>query len=444
MVRVRFAPSPTGDLHIGGARTALFNWLFARHEGGVFILRIEDTDAARNTPQARAAIFEGLQWLGLHWDEGPMPDGTERGGRGPYSQAKRIDIHQRYIETLLRSGHAYQDPKDGGIRFRLPKNEDGVVPDLVCGSVKVDLSKQPDITIRRADGKPTFHVVNVIDDIEMGITHVIRGEDHLTNTAKHIAIFQALGAEPPKYAHIPLILNPDGSKMSKSQDGAKVADYIAKGYQPEAVKNYLCLLGWSPKDNREIMPIGDVVDIFELSQINRANARFDINKLFWINGVYYSKLPLDQLEEIAKPVLERAGVLPPDVDRDYFRAALSIVHEKTKLAGELPEWMSFFFTEDFPVDPKAKEKYLDAQGIMLLRHLRQALAEAKNFQAAELDALYQKNAEILGIKSGALVHPTRVAVSGRTVGPSLYHTLEVLGRSRVLQRIDRSLAQSAA
>jgi glutamyl/glutaminyl-tRNA synthetase len=267
-IRVRFAPSPTGYLHIGGARTALFNWLFARHHGGKLVLRIEDTDKTRHVEEATAAIYDGLKWLGLNWDEGPHIGGDF----GPYLQSERTELYERYLRKLQDAGHIFED--QGALRFRSPR-EHVVVDDLVCGKIDFDLTNpgtHPDMTIRRPDGSWIFHFVNVIDDLEMKISHVIRGEDHLSNTPKHIEIFRALGATPPQYAHIPLILNRDGSKMSKRDEGARVEYYIRRGYLPEAVRNYLCLLGWSPKDNREKLDVDEIIRIFDLKNIGRSSA----------------------------------------------------------------------------------------------------------------------------------------------------------------------------
>jgi len=442
-VRTRFAPSPTGLLHIGGARTALFNWLHARHTGGKFILRIEDTDAARNTPEARARIFDGMDWLGFDYDEGPLKDGGQKGDRGPYNQSERRDIHDAAIEKLLSSGHAYEGD-DGAIRFKLPK-EERTVNDLICGDVTFDLSPLADLTIRRKDGSPTFHLVNVVDDLEMGITDVIRGEDHLSNTPKHLAIIEALGATPPKYAHIPLILNTNGSKMSKRDQGASVGEYVDLGYLPEAVVNYLCLLGWSPKDNREIMPIEEVIAMFRLSDINRGNARFDLDKLFWMNGVYFSQKSVEEVEPMAADILTRAGILPADgkYDREYFRAALGIVIEKIKLAGELPEWMDFFFQDDFGYDEKAARKHFTEQGFENLRAIKVELAGLADFSPEAIEAQFKALAARTEQKVAAFVHPVRLAISGKPVGPSLYHMIEVMGRDRVISRIDRALEQEA-
>ena len=433
-IRVRFAPSPTGYLHIGGARTALFNWLFARHHGGKLVLRIEDTDRTRNTEEAAAAIYEGLQWLGLDWDEGPHVGGDF----GPYLQSQRTDIYERYLKQLQDGGHIFEDA--GALRFRSPR-EHVVVNDLVCGKIDFDLTNpgtHPDMTIRRPDGSWIFHFVNVIDDIEMKISHVIRGEDHLSNTPKHIELYRALGARPPYFAHIPLILNRDGSKMSKRDEGARVAAYIEQGYAPEAVRNYLCLLGWSPKDNREKIDIDEVVKLFELEKINRRNAAFDLDKCFWLNGQYIAQMSLDRFIELARPFLKKADIEVSD--RDYLRAVLAIVKEKIKLLSDVPEWTRYFFTEQYEFDPAAVEKVFGkpeaAERLVALRH---EFAKIENWTVEKIESTLKTLAQKLGCKTGDLVHPARVGVSGRSVGPSLYHMLEVMGKERVLARFDRAI-----
>jgi len=432
-IRVRFAPSPTGYLHIGGARTALFNWLFTRHHGGTFVLRIEDTDLKRNTEEAAAAIYEGLQWLGLNWDEGPHVGGKF----GPYFQSERTEIYERHLKKLQDDGHIFED--QGALRFRSSR-EHVVVDDLVCGKIDFDLTNpgtHPDMTVRRPDGSWIFHFVNVIDDIEMKISHVIRGEDHLSNTPKHIELYRALGARPPRFAHIPLILNHDGSKMSKRDEGARVAAYIEQGYVPEAVRNYLCLLGWSPKDNREKIEIEEVVKLFELEKINRRNAAFDRDKCFWLNGQYIAQMSLDRFTELARPFLDKAEI---DIaDEKYLCAVLAIVKEKIKLLSELPEWTSYFFTEDYEFDPAAAEKVFGkSEAATRLSALREEFRKIDNWNAGPIESILKALAQKLDCKAGDLVHPARVAVSGRSVGPSLYHMLEVMGKERVLTRFERA------
>jgi glutamyl-tRNA synthetase len=438
-IRVRFAPSPTGYLHIGGARTALFNWLFARHHGGKLVLRIEDTDRTRNTEEAAAAIYEGLQWLGLDWDEGPHVGGDF----GPYLQSQRTDIYERYLKQLQDGGHIFEDA--GALRFRSPR-EHVIVNDLVCGKIDFDLTNpgtHPDMTIRRPDGSWIFHFVNVIDDIEMKISHVIRGEDHLSNTPKHIELYRALGATTPHFAHIPLILNRDGSKMSKRDEGARVATYMEQGYAPEAVRNYLCLLGWSPKDNREKIDIDEVVKLFELEKINRRNAAFDLDKCFWLNGQYIAQMSLDRFIELARPFLEKADIEVSEPD--YLRAVLAIVKEKVKLLRDVPEWTRYFFTEQYECDPAAVEKvFSKPEAAERLIALRDEFAKIENWTVEKIESTLKTLAQKLGCKTGDLVHPARVAVSGRSIGPSLYHMLEVMGKERVLARFDRMIAQLGA
>jgi glutamyl-tRNA synthetase len=426
--------------HIGSARTALFNWLYARHTGGTFILRIEDTDAARNKPEYVEVIFHALRWLGLDWDEGPQPGGAVKGAKGPYFQSQRAAIYKGYVDRLLSEGKAYES--DGAVKFRTPKTP-VTVPDLICGNIQFDRTNEPDLVIQRKDGTPVFHLVNVVDDIEMEVTHVIRGEDHLSNTQKHLALIEAIGGKAPHYAHIPLILNPNGSKMSKRDAGASIAEYEEQGYLPEAVRNYLCLLGWSPKDNREVIAIEEVVEKFDLPQVGRANARFDIDKLFWINGEYMRAATIEAIEPLALSILLKHSVITGDYDPGYFRAALAIVKEKIKLGRELPEWMGYFFREDFEFEPAAMKKVFTPEGMANIGKLRERLGQvdSAHFTAAELETEFKTLAAASGQKVGALIHPARLAVSGRPVGPSLYHLLEVLGKDRVLVRLERAERQ---
>ncbi|MGO9246789.1 MAG: glutamate--tRNA ligase [Verrucomicrobiia bacterium] len=438
-IRVRFAPSPTGFLHIGSVRTALFNWLYARHTGGAFVLRIEDTDTARNTEQSLRTILDGLRWLGLDWDEGPETGG----GFGPYFQSQRADMYRRRIQELKDKGMAYD--RDGAVRFKMSR-QPIEVPDLIAGSVVRPLNEtemlDPDFVIVRSDGNPVFHLVNVVDDIEMKITHVIRGEDHLSNTPKHIALFRAFGVEPPKYAHIPMILNPDGTKMSKSDpDPAKarlasLQTYVEDGFVPEAVRNYLCLLGWSPKDNREVLPIDDVIKLFDLPQILRNNARFDSSKLTWMNGEYIRAMSSDRFIELARPFLKLEGEKPAE---PYLRAVLGLVKEKVKLLKELPDWTNYFFTEDYPFDPEAVKK--SCSGPHTSERLMKLVGKfdgTSPWNATGLETALKALAAEIGVKTGELIHPCRVAVSGKSAGPSLYHMLEVLGRDHVLARLRRA------
>ncbi len=436
-VRVRFAPSPTGYLHIGGARTALFNWLYAHHTGGTLVLRIEDTDQARHIEEATQAIYDGLRWLGLEWDEGPHAGGSY----GPYFQSQRNDIYEHHFKKLEEGGHLFEE--NGAIRFRSPR-EHVVVDDVVCGKIDFDLTNpetHPDMTIRRPDGSWIFHFVNVVDDLEMQISHVIRGEDHLSNTPKHIELYRALGAEPPRFAHIPLILNQDGSKMSKRDVGASLNTYIEEGFLPEAVCNYLCLLGWSPKDNREKIDLDEVVRLFELEKIHRKNASFDLAKCTWLNGEYAHQLPDDRFHALARVALDRAGIDTTKFPPEYTQAALDTCKGKFRIFSELPAYCGFYFTDEINYQPEGVAKHFIPENKPRLEALRAAFAALENFDAAAIETALKATATGLGVKVGALVHPTRLAVTGSNAGPSLYHLLEILGKAKVLGRLDRGIAQ---
>src|SRR6184192_1803178 len=399
-VRVRFAPSPTGYLHIGGARTALFNWLFARHHGGTFVLRVEDTDRARNTEEAAAAIYEGLQWLGLNWDEGPHVGGDF----GPYFQSERNEIYERYLKKLRDAGHIFED--QGALRFRSPR-EHVIVDDLVAGKIDFDLSNEqthPDMTIRRSDGSWIFHFVNVIDDLEMKISHVIRGEDHLSNTPKHIELYRALGATPPQFAHIALIHNKDGSKMSKRDQGASVDYYIKRGYLPAAVRNYLCLLGWSPKDNREKLSIDEIVRIFDLKNVVRSNATFDPDKLHWLNGEYARELSDAEFYDLAVARLKSSGVKLDKFPEEYVRAALQTCKGKINTFDELPAYCGFYFTDDVDYNPEGVSKHFSAENKPRLKAVREALSALEKFDAATIEATLKSTAAKLDVKVGGIVH----------------------------------------
>ncbi len=435
-VRTRFAPSPTGYLHVGGARTALFNWLYARKNGGAMILRVEDTDEKRNTAEALQAIYDGMNWLGLDWDEGP----DKGGGYGPYRQSERNPIYESYLAKLEAGGHTYEDA--GAIRFRSPRKS-VTVKDEVCGTISFDMSNpatHPDMTIRRPDGSWIFHFVNVVDDIEMAMTHVIRGEDHLSNTPKHVELYQALGVEPPKFAHIPLILNHEGKKLSKRDGGSSVQYFVENGYTHEAVLNYLCLLGWSPGDNRELVTLDEVREIFDLEKINRRNAIFDLDKCFWLNGQYLQHMTLERFATLAQPFVDKSGIAYGT--QEALLKALAIVKPKVKHLSDVPGWIGFLFTEDFPIEPESLEKLKQPGALEHLAALGGALKDLPEWTHPVIEAKLKETAAARGVKAGALVHPARVAASGKSVGPGLYEMFEVLGKDRVLERFARA-ARSA-
>jgi glutamyl-tRNA synthetase len=433
-VRVRFAPSPTGFFHIGSARTALFNWLYARHTGGVFILRIEDTDKERNTEAFLNVIYDSLRWLGLNWDEGPGAGGAF----GPYRQSERAPVYREHLEKLKAAGRTYE--KDGAVYFKI-SGEPQVIDDAIRG--RVERTEEKDFVIVRSDGSPVFHLVNVVDDITMQITHVIRGEDHLSNTSKHTELFKAFGAPLPVYAHIPLILKQNGpGKMSKRDQGALIEGYQQRGYLPEALVNFLCLLGWSPKDDSEKMPIAEIIRRFDLPGVNQTNARFDEKKLAHMNMVYLLEQPADRLVALAQEYFKRqntfAGGRP---DEAYFRDVMLLSQPKVKSIEELPAYTACFFTEDFPVDAKARDKVMGkGDPKARLRELAEALKEADFSNDAALEQAVQALVAAHGVGLGDYIHPGRLAVSGSGVGPSFYGLLRVLGRDRVLRRIERMLA----
>lgn len=416
-VRTRFAPSPTGYLHVGGARTALFNWLFAKHHGGEFVLRIEDTDEARNTKEARAAIFDGLEWLDLDW-EGPGNEGS----CGPYYQSQRRDIYLEWFNKLVEAGRVYED--EGAWRFRFERKP-VTMKDLVCGEVTIDYtdeSNTPDMVVRRSDGSFVFHFVNVVDDLTMGITHAIRGEDHLMNTPKHLQLIEAFGGTPPQYAHIPLILNGDGSKMSKRDEGAALGDYPAKGFLPAAVVNFLALLGWSPKDDSEIFQTSDLIEKFSLDSVNRAPARFDPEKCRWVNQQHLLSLS-DEDFLITCQTKATSDML------------LSI-REKVSLLSEIPEAVDFYLNPDFPVDPQALEKVRgNDQAGVLLKALAGDFGKLTDWSLAK--ETVTSTAKAAGAKPGQLMFPLRIALSGKAGGPDLGAILQILGHEECLRRLAR-------
>jgi glutamyl-tRNA synthetase len=429
-VRTRFAPSPTGYLHVGGARTALFNWLFARRHGGAFILRVEDTDEARNTDEARQAIFDGMSWLGLDWDEGP-----DKGGNfGPYFQSERKPIYDAWFQKLADAGRVYQD--DGAWRFRFERKP-VTMNDLVCGEVTIDYrdeSNTPDMVVKRSDGSYVFHFVNVVDDLEMEISHVIRGEDHLMNTPKHLQLIEAFGGTAPQYAHIPLILNPDGSKMSKRDAGAAVGDYPRQGFLPGAVVNFIALLGWNPKTEEEIFTMAELVGRFSLENVNRAPGRFDFEKCKWVNQQHLMKLGAEDFAAAAKPFVEEAGLPVPE----NYGAVIAAVKEKVRLLGEVPAAVDFLLKDAFAYDEEAMAKARgNAAAKDLLADLACAFDGITDWSADAAKAELNELAKAAGAKPGQLMFPLRVALSGRAHGPDLGDVLNLLGKERCALRVKK-------
>jgi glutamyl-tRNA synthetase len=455
-VRVRFAPSPTGFFHIGSARTALFNWLYARHTGGVFVLRIEDTDQARNSEEFLNVIYDSLTWLGMNWDEGPKVGGSY----GPYRQSERAPIYKDYLQKLLDAGRAYE--KDGAIWFKLlgersevyddhrkktvtkVANAPAVIDDQIRG--RVERLEDEDFVIFRSDGNPVFHFVNVVDDIAMKITHVIRGEDHLSNTSKHVELFKAFGVQPPVFAHIPLILKQNGpGKMSKRDQGALIEEYQKRGYLPEALVNFLSLLGWSPKDDREKMLLADIISLFNFPGINQSNARFDDKKLAHMNMAYLLELPADDFVARARAYFEKQGTpvaaAALAADPAYFREVMLISQPKIKAIEELPAYTAYFFTEDFSTDAKVRDKIMGkGEPKARLAELTEMLATADFSSDTAIEEAIKALATAKGLGFGDYQSVARLAVSGTNVGPSLTGLFRVLGRERTLARLAKLAA----
>jgi glutamyl-tRNA synthetase len=487
--RVRIAPSPTGPLHIGTARTALFNFLHARHTGGTFILRLEDTDVARSSIAYEKDILDGLHWLGLRWDEGPEVAGEgARGPFGPYRQMERLDLYAAAAERLRAADLAYpcyctaeelaaerarleaakQPPRYSGrcarltpaeraafeaegraaaLRFRVGEGV-VVIDDIVRGRVEIDVANLGgDFVIVRADGTPLYHFTVVVDDAAMGITHVIRGEDHLSNTPKHILLFRALGHEPPAFAHLPLILNPDRTKMSKRKSQTAIDDYRAEGFIREALVNYLALLGWSTGSEDEVLSLEEIIERFDLGEVNKAGAVFDRERLEWLNGQWIRRLEADDLVDRLRPFLEaelaagRIDRLPGDGE---LAAILPVVQERLPRLGAIGDLVGFLWQDELRIDPavlvpKRWDAATTRAGLAAARDTIAAAGEV-SYEADELEPPLRSLAEERGWKAGDLFMAIRVAVTGRTATPPLFDTLVALGRERTLERLDRALA----
>ena len=449
--RVRFAPSPTGKVHIGNIRAAIYNWLYARHTGGKFLLRVEDTDLERSTPEAIKALFECMEWLGLDWDE------------EVFYQTKNVKRHLEVVDRLLASGHAYKvektsrDGKTGVVTmFRMPK--EGVIEfdDIVKGHMAKKAEDIQDFAIVRSDGSPIFHIANVVDDIDQRVTHIIRGDDHVENTFKHICIFRALGAEVPRYAHLSMIVNQQGKPYSKRDGAAFVGEFREQGYLPEALFNYLLLLGWNPGDDREVLSRDEMVKLFELEKVHVAAAMFDPKKLAWMNGEYVKKIPAQEFRDIvvrsataegssSGALGEYAVSLRSDLrsaaDRiawwDYLAGQIQV---RTKFLSDIPAAVRCFVSDDFEFDEKAVEKRLRKPGAKdILLDLAERFSKVEDWSAPVLEAVVKELSQGGGM--GPWVHPVRVAVSGRGEGIGLFEMLQLLGREKTLERLRRAAAE---
>ncbi len=462
-VKVRFAPSPTGHLHIGGARTALFNWLFARHHKGTFVLRIEDTDTSRSTDEYIEAIIEGMKWLGLDWDE------------GPYRQTTRFDIYRDYVDKLLKAGKAYycyctpedleqrrqealaqgrtpkydnrcrylKEPVPGraaAVRFMMPQEGRTIVNDLIKGTIEFENNILEDMVILRSDGTPTYNFVVVVDDIDMQITHVIRGDDHVNNTPKQMHIYKAFGWEVPEFAHLPMILGADKTRLSKRHGATSVMAYQDMGYLPDALVNYLVRLGWAYGD-QEVFTREELVNYFSLESVGKSAAVFNPEKLLWLNSQYINGSAPEALAESIMPFLIRDGLISPNgqFDRQWLSKAISSQKERSRTLVELAHSLRYYILDYVEIDPKAGDKFLKPEHIHLLSELRELLSGISDFTAPEIEKAFISLAERHELKLGAIAQPARVAITGTTASPGIFEVMEVVGKEKVLKRLKKAI-----
>ncbi len=478
-VRVRFAPSPTGYLHVGGARSALFNYLFARRYGGTFILRIEDTDRNRFVEGALEEIYESLKWLGIDWDEGPIVGG----GFGPYIQSERLGLYRKYAEVLIGSGRAYRcfctqsrlealrveqektKNKTGYdrhcrnlsesrirsmleegmpyvIRFKIPDGRVIRFNDLIRGWIEYNSDILDDFVLLKTDGFPTYHLANIVDDHLMEISHVLRGDEWIASTPRHVLLYEAFGWNAPLFAHLPVILSSDGGKLSKRKGAASVMDYKRAGYLPEALFNFLALLGWAPGDDREKMSADELIESFSLQQISPKAAVFDEKKLEWMNGLYMAERPAQKLIKDVLPILQEKGYIDKSetIDLKYVEKIIELLQVRSKKLNDLAASAKYFFEDPTEYEEKAAKKYFTAESADLLERLVNDMRMLDVFTAPVIEQLFRKISESKNIPPAGLIHPVRLAVSGVSYGPGLFEMLETLGKERVIRRIEKAVA----
>jgi glutamyl-tRNA synthetase len=462
-VRVRFAPSPTGHLHIGGARTALFNWLFARHNQGTFILRIEDTDRSRSTEEYIDSITEGMKWLNLDWDE------------GPFRQTDRFDVYRRYCEKLLKEGKAYycycspeeleqrrqealaqgkslkydgrcrdlKEPMPGrnpAVRFKMPRDKETVVHDLIKGRTAFENSQLDDLIIMRSDMTPTYNFTVVVDDVDMNITHVIRGDDHLNNTPKQIHIYRALGYEVPFFAHLPMILGSDKARLSKRHGATSVLAYRDMGYLPEALVNYLVRLGWSYGD-QEVFTRDELIQHFSFENVGKSAAVFNPEKLLWLNSHYIINTAPEKLTGLVAPFLLKEGIMAEgqDIDQQWLSRAVITLQERSKTLIELAHSLRYYIADDIEYNVKAREKFLNEKYLSTLMSVKESLEALDTFLAPEIEKVFLSLGEKLNTKLGNIAQPVRVAVTGKTESPGIFEVLEIIGKKKTIKRLEKAI-----
>jgi glutamyl-tRNA synthetase len=463
-VRVRFAPSPTGALHIGGVRTALFNWLFARHHGGTFILRIEDTDQTRSTDESIRIILDGMKWIGLDWDE------------GPFRQTERMHIYQEHVDQLLKAGKAYRcyctpeeldarrkeamaagkPPKydrkcrsltapvpgrTAAVRFLSSDEGQTIVRDMIRGAVTFENQQLDDLIIQRSDGLPTYNFAVVVDDVTMKISHVIRGDDHLNNTPRQIQLYQAFGYEPPQFAHLPMILGSDKTKLSKRHGATAVTEYIDLGYLPEALVNYLSRLGWSSGD-QEIFTPQELIEKFTLDSVGKAPSVFNPEKLLWLNHHYIQQADPGRLAALVQDLLKKDGTLRSEPDAEWFKKLVKILTERSHTLVEMKTGAIPFLVDEITMDEKAKTKHLTRDVAPLLFELAGRLKAADPFTHDEIEKVFNALVTEKAIKLGKLAQPVRVALTGGTISPGIFDVIEVMGKDKTIKRIEAAIGMA--
>ncbi|MDI3270243.1 MAG: glutamate--tRNA ligase [Bacillota bacterium] len=485
-VRVRFAPSPTGYLHIGGARTALFNWFFARHEGGKLILRVEDTDPSRSREELVRPLLDSFAWLGIDFDEGPHAGGPY----GPYFQAQRLQRHQEAAQRLEAEGKAYRcyctpeelaerreamqregkPPRYDGhcrnltpeerkaleaqgrkaaLRLKVPEEGAIIVHDLIRGEVTFSFAQLDDFVLLRSDGTPTYNFAVVVDDSDMAITHVIRAEEHLSNTPKQLLVYEALGLKPPVFAHVPMVLAPDRSKLSKRHGAVAVEEFREEGFLPEAVVNYLALLGWSPGSEEEVLPVAEIIRRFRLEDVGKTASIYDVGKMEWLNGQWIRRLPVEELLLRGRPFLEEAGLWPgaEGEARERLLQALTLAQPRLRTLRDLPDGVAYALRAPDTYDEKGRAKYFEGEAakeiLALCADLVEGLAARREWRRESIEKAYREEAEKRGLKPAELIHRTRLAVTGKTMGPGLFELLEILPPEEVARRLRRAASRIA-
>jgi len=427
MIRVRFAPSPTGNLHIGGARTALFNWLYTRAKKGKFILRIEDTDKLRSKQEYVDEILGSLKWLGFDWDE-------------VYYQSERFNAYTECAQKLLKAGFAYTEKTEGkgeAIIFKVNPRKIKI-NDLIRGEIEFDSAAIKDQVLIKSDGTPTYNFACVVDDAAMNITHVIRGDDHISNTPKQILFYEALGLPVPYFAHLPLILGAEGGRLSKRTGATAISDYRAMGYLSAALVNYLLLLSWSPGEDREIIDINEALKIFDITQVNKTAATFDLKKLQWINNQYIKTADTEKLADEIIPFLKRKGLIEEDnFDRKYLLSLVKLFQGRINTLADFPDWADFFFLKEINMDPAAEKKYLSRNFSKEFNLLIERLDKLAGFDVTTVEQAFRDLVKELNIEAKTLIHPIRVALTGKTIGPGLFDVISYLGKDKTRERLNK-------